>query len=113
MPGFSVLLTILFEEVYLNQICFELNLLFVFEVQNPCVRPAEFSFEGRRMLNPNLNFPKHCPNPDEPVGAKRKSRFVGEPKMINHESTKFGKHKIFLFFRVFFLSCFRDKKVFS
>jgi hypothetical protein len=66
MPGFSVLLTILSEEVYLNQICFELNLLFVFEVQNPCVRPAEFSFEGWRMLNPNLNFPKHCPNSDEP-----------------------------------------------
>jgi hypothetical protein len=36
-----------------------------------------------------------------------------EPKMINHENTKFGKHEIFLFFRVFFLSCFRDKKVFS
>ena len=101
MPKFSVLLTILSEEVYLNQICFEstttrtaggldfsaiggkrqgrevpqslrvkpgakhpvwktqLNLLFVFEVQNPCVRPTEFSFEGWRMLNPNLNFPKH------------------------------------------------------
>jgi hypothetical protein len=41
------------------------------------------------------------PNPDEPVGAKRKSRFIGEPKMINHENTKFEKHEIFLFFRVF------------
>jgi len=62
---------------------------------------------------PESKFPQTFPNPDEPVGAKRKSRFIGEQKMINHENTKFGKHEIFLFFRVFFLSCFRDKKVFS
>ena len=48
------------------------------------------------------NIEPKAPNPDKP-----------EPKMINHENTKFGKHEIFLFFRVFFLSCFRDKKVFS
>ncbi len=34
------------------------------------------------------------PNSDEPVGAKRKSRFIGEPKMINHENTKFIKHEM-------------------
>jgi len=28
------------------------------------------------------------PNPDKPVGVKRKPRFNGEPKKINHESTK-------------------------
>ena len=34
-------------------------------------------------------------------------------KRINHENTKIGKHEIFLCFRVFVISCFRDKKVFS
>jgi hypothetical protein len=57
---------------------------------------------------------------DKPVGAKRKSRFIGEPKMINHESTKFFFSFVFspallnLFSRLTgVLSCFRDKKVFS
>jgi hypothetical protein len=35
------------------------------------------------------------PNPDKP-----------EPKMINHENTKFGKHEIFLFFRAFVIKKF-------
>jgi hypothetical protein len=33
------------------------------------------------------------PNPDKPVEAKRKSRFSGEPKKNNHESTKGRKHE--------------------
>jgi hypothetical protein len=56
-----------------------------------------------RLIFPSFGcYAGFLPNPDKP-----------EPKMINHENTKFGKHEIFLFFRVFFLSCFRDKKVFS
>ena len=34
-----------------------------------------------------------------------------EAKRINHENTKVGKHEKFIFFRVFVISCFRDKKV--
>ena len=34
-----------------------------------------------------------------------------EAKRINHENTKVGKHEKFLFFRVFVILCFRDKKV--
>ena len=31
-------------------------------------------------------------------------------KILNHENTKFLKHEIYIFFfRVFVLSCFRDK----
>jgi hypothetical protein len=52
-------------------------------------------------------LPKN-PNPDKPVGAKRKSRFIGEPKKINHENTKKRRPK----FRAFQLSCFRDEKKF-
>jgi hypothetical protein len=37
-------------------------------------------------LNDPVNH--QYPNPDKPVGAKRKSGFIGEPKMINQP----GKH---------------------
>jgi len=37
-------------------------------------------------LNAPLN--RQYPNPDKPVGAKRKSGFIGEPKKINQESTQ-------------------------
>jgi hypothetical protein len=30
---------------------------------------------------PKSKFPQTFPNPDEPVGAKRKSRFIGELKI--------------------------------
>jgi len=36
-------------------------------------------------------------NPDKPVGAKRKSRFIGEPKMICHEGTKTQRYYILCF----------------
>jgi hypothetical protein len=44
----------------------------------------------------NHNFLAFLPNPDKP-----------EPKRINHENTKFGKHEIFLLFRVLVLSWYR------
>jgi len=40
-----------------------------------------------------LEIRLQSPNPDKP-----------EPKRINHENTKIGKHEIFLCFRVFVLS---------
>jgi len=46
-----------------------------------------------------INYLK--PNPNKP-----------ESKRINHENTKSGKHEIFLSFRVFIISCFRDNEVF-
>ena len=49
-------------------------------------------------------FCKHRPNPDKPVGVKRKSRCVGEPKKKKdqHESTKKNKIDFVLSkFRVF------------
>jgi hypothetical protein len=62
MPEFSLILTIISEEVYLSEVGFELNLLFVFEVQNRSVYPAKFSFEKWGMLNPNLNFHQYFLN---------------------------------------------------
>ena len=62
MPEFSLILTITSEEVYLSEVGFELNLLFVSEVQNRWVRPAKFLFKGWRMQNQNLNLPQYFLN---------------------------------------------------
>ena len=54
-----------------------------------------------------INLNMNCIHSIEPGSTEGR-----EPKRINHENTKFGKHEIFLFFRVFIVSCFRDEKVF-
>jgi hypothetical protein len=64
-----------------------------------------------------FNFRNLNPNAAEPVGAKRKSRFIGEPKKeINHESTKGRKHEkkdklnfVLSRFRVFVMKIFFHK----
>ena len=61
-------------------------------------------------------FLRLYPNPDKPVGVKRKSRFIGEPKKDQsrkHEMTKARKktNKIFVFsnLRVFVMNTFFHK----
>jgi hypothetical protein len=45
-----------------------------------------------RVKNFAQNKPKH-PNPDEPVGAKRKSRFIGELKIEDCKLNIGGKNE--------------------
>jgi len=53
-----------------------------------------------------------CPNPDEPVVAKRKSRFIGETKIF---ATKAPRHKGYIYYSFFVPWCLsgRMEKVLS
>ncbi len=64
MPEFSLILTIISEEVYLSEVGFELNLLLVFEVKNRCIRPAKFSFVRMANAKPKSKFAPIFPKQD-------------------------------------------------